>query len=102
MRRGTTPTLAVTVDADISAYLVYLTFKNGDALLTKTNDDLTITVDDGVTTIEAALTQAETLAFKTGATEVQVRAVDSNGDIAIATTIGSVNVDRILLDGILP
>lgn len=103
MRRGTTPTFTVTVDADITAYLIYLTFKDGDYMLTKTNDDLTIAVDEGVTSIDVTLTQAETLAFKSGSTvDVQIRAVDANGATAIATTIGSVSVDRILLGGVLP
>lgn len=106
MRRGTTPTLEITVDADLSGFNIYLTFKNGDKLLTKTNDDLSIEYESGQhpsTTITAILSQEDTLSFKSGTTcEVQVRAVDDSGYPAVATTIGTLPVDRILLGGVLP
>ena len=106
MRRGTTPTFTITVDADLSGMNIYLTFKNGANLLTKTNDDISIEYEGGQhpkTTMTAILSQEETLAFASGTTcEVQVRAADDSGYPAIATTIGTLPVDRILLGGVLP
>ena len=106
MRRGTTPTLTVTVDADLSGLNLYLTFKNGSTLLTKTNDDMSIEYEGGQhpsTTITVILSQQDTLSFKSGSVcEVQIRAVDDSGYPAVATTIGTLPVDRILLGGVLP
>ena len=99
MRRGTTPTITVTVDADVHDHTVYLTLRAPHMQqLTLTNDRLTMSVDDGVTSIGFTLTQAETLALH-GPCEVQVRAI-KNG-IAIASGIGTVDVGRILLDGVI-
>jgi len=102
---GTTPTKPFVVDADLSGLKVYLTFKNGCKLLTKTDDDLAIEYDNDPpkTTITAILTQEETLSFKQNSTvEIQVRAVDSSGYPAVATTVATETVDRVLLGGVLP
>lgn len=101
MRRGTTPTLVVTVGADLSGLEVHLAINSG-GLLIKETSDLEIEIEDGTTTITAKLTQNDTLAMKSGQNcEVQVRAYTADGSIAMATTIGSVPVDRILEDGFL-
>ena len=107
MRRGTTPTFAVTIDADLSDLICYLTFKNNSAMLTKSGDELQKSVDTSgetpITTLTVVLTQEDTLRFTSGKPcEVQVRAVDSSGYPALATTIGKMDVDRILLGGVLP
>ena len=107
MRRGTTPTFSVTVDADLTDFVCFLTFNNASHMLTKSGDELQKVVDTSgdkpVTTLTVVLTQEDTLAFKSGMPcEVQVRAVDASGYPAIATTIGAVYVDRILLGGVLP
>jgi hypothetical protein len=107
MRRGTTPTITVTVDADISDMTIYLTFKSGCTEIVKSDDDLTVTTEtaqsgDVSTIIETTLTQEDTLAFKSGKDcEVQIRAVKQDGEVAVATTIGTIPVKRILQEGVL-
>lgn len=105
MRRGTTPTIVVTVDGDISQMDIYLTFKCGRRELTKTGADLTVTTEQHgqltSTRIETKLSQADTLGMQAGQDcEVQIRACSGEGT-AIATTIGSIDVDRVLKDGVI-
>ncbi len=101
MRRGTTPTLHVTVDADLTDMELYLALKTGGRpLVVKRNRDMEVSVEDGKTSIELRLSQSDTLAMKAGdKCEVQLRAVTDGGDTAIATTIASIPVQRILQDG---
>ena len=105
MRRGTTPTIVVTVDGDITQMDIYLTFKCGRRELTKTGADLDVSTESHDqatwTRIECKLTQDDTLDMQAGQKcEVQVRACSGEGT-AIATTIGSVPIDRILKDGVI-
>ena len=97
MRRGTTPTITLTVDADIADWTVYVSFNNGNTVTTLEDDRLTKTVNSGQTFIDITLTQEETLAFTVGKVEVQIRAIKD--DVAIATNIMGMDVDRIILDG---
>lgn len=103
MRRGTTPTVAIHVDADLTAWTLYVTFRAGQATLTVTSADDAMTVEsdgDGGTNVKFKLTQAQTLGFKNGETvQVQMRAVSESGDTAIATDIGQMKFGGILLDG---
>ena len=99
MRRGTTPAIALTVDADLTAYTVYVTLKNGGRELTVTNDALTIEYANQKSTITFALTQQQTLNFKVGTCEVQVRAIKDG--TAIATDIQTIDVGRILKEGVI-
>ena len=102
MRRGTTPTVTVQVDADISALNIHLAFAAG-SLVVKSGGDLTVEYADGVTTIQTTLTQEDTLAMSAAADcEVQVRAFNADGSLAMATDIARVPVKRILEDGPLP
>ena len=99
MRRGTTPAIVLTVDADLTGYTVYVTLKNGGKELTILNSGLTITVDQGESTIAFSLTQQQTLDFKVGTCEVQVRAIKDG--TAIATDIQTLEVGRILKEGVI-
>ena len=102
MRRGTTPTITVKVGADLTGMDVHLALKAG-ALIVKETGDLEIEVRDGATIITCTLTQEDTLAMTSDMDcEVQVRAYTSDGSVAMATSIGSVPVRRILEDGELP
>lgn len=103
MRRGTTPTIrAIVKKNDLTEYNLYLTFKCGAVRTIKSGSDLNVTLDGEDTRIECALTQKDTLAFPAGQKcEVQIRAERANGTVAVATTIGSVPVERILQDGII-
>ena len=94
MRRGTTPTIKISTNADLrAADEVWLTIKSGTGELTITKKELT--VDE--TTITARLTQAQTLAFASGRLSIQLRALI--GSAAIASSIIYANVDDILKDG---
>ena len=106
MRRGTTPTLRVTVDADVTAMSIYLAMRCGKHLLVRGDDTLDVSLDESgetpKTVIVCRLNQSETLAMRAGEKcEVQIRAVTDGGDTALASTIGSVPVERILQDGVL-
>ena len=98
MKRGTTPTLTLTVDADIVGWTVYASFRTNGKVFTFENDRLQMTSEDDVTTILLTLTQEETLAMH-GSAEVQIRAIKDG--TAIATDIQRVDVGRILKDGVI-
>lgn len=100
--RGTTPTVTVQVASDLSGMGIHLTFKCGGKRITKTGDDLEVTVEDDVTTIVTALSQEDTLSFKAGSpVRVQVRAVQDDGEVALASNIGMLSVAPVLLEGVL-
>ena len=67
--RGTTPIFTLTfTDVDLTAAAhVYVTFKQGGRILTKSDADLTVTA----TSIEVPLSQEETLMFATGDVLIQ-------------------------------
>ena len=108
MRRGTTPTITLTVTnedgtaCDLTDDDIYVTFHLAGAAstgdVTKRETDMTVETVDDATVLTIPLTQAETLAWPEGGTlEVQLRCKDSG--IAQATNITSIAVERILLDG---
>lgn len=99
MRRGTTPAITLTVDADITAYTVYVTLNNYKQQVTIEGERLNMEYQNSKTTIVFALTQEETLAFGTGTCEVQVRAIHDG--TAIATDIRTIDVRRILKEGVI-
>ena len=99
MRRGTTPAIVLTVDMDITSYTVYVTLKNRSNELTLTNDSIVMEFEDGKTSIAFSLTQEQTLKFGTGTCEVQVRAIHDG--TAIATDIKTMDVNRILKEGVI-
>lgn len=109
MRRGTTPTITLTVssddgsDIDLTGQEVYVTFReNGPngASFTKreTDDGVVITHEEPNSIVSVTLTQAETLGFKENRT-VRVQARCKIGNTAIGTKIESFEVEEILLDG---
>ena len=105
MRRGTTPTINVTVPSDISLMSIHLAFKVGRTLIEKKGADLTVTTETDAkgnvsTHVSCKLSQADTLSMAAGQNcEVQIRAIDDGGLTALATTIASLPVERILQDG---
>lgn len=100
MRRGTTPTLTLTVDAEIADWTLYVALRNGCNTIIIDGERLQATQADGSTDIVLTLTQEETLAMHTGDCELQVRAVNAGGT-AVATDIARVDVGRIIQDGVL-
>ena len=100
MRRGTTPTITVSVGADLTDLNVHLALDAGTLIV---KDDPDMEYADGVTTITAKLTQEDTLSMQAGhICSVQVRAFNADGSTAMASTIGTVPVEGILEDGELP
>ena len=77
--RGTTPTLELPLDDETFDLTeqnhVYVTLKNGNNVLTKSDADLTISAHE----VDVYLTQAETLAMISDTTEVQVNWTYADG-----------------------
>ena len=98
MIKGTTPTFTLTVaDADLTeAVNVYVTFKQGDILISKSGDDITVAEH----TINVYLTQEETLKFRSGKLQVQVNMTYENGGRA-CTEIATVEVGNNLVESVL-
>lgn len=101
MRRGTTAPVTIEVDRDLTGTDIHVAFEAG-VLIVKQTDELAISVDQGVTTIVAQLTQDDTLQMHPGKCRVQLRAFNSDGSSAMATDIGTIDVRAILEDGFLP
>ena len=99
MRRGTTPAIVLTVDTDLTGWTIYATLGMGKKKLTIENDRMTISYENGKTTLAFSLTQEETLAFGVGNCEVQVRAIKDG--TAIATDIQDIDIRRIILEGVI-
>lgn len=97
--RGTTPTITITTDMDLtSAEVVYVTFRQ-DAyqVVEKEKADLTITAES----VELELSQKETLKFKDNqSVEFQVRARFADGT-AVKSNVMKTTVTRILKDGVI-
>lgn len=96
MRRGTTPTYTLTVDTDLTGWTCYVALRSAGRRLDLGMDRLEV-VGGEQSTVGFELTQAETLGFRPGRCEVQLRA--AKGDAAIATDIAQLEVGRILRDG---
>jgi hypothetical protein len=113
VRRGTTPTVTLTVtntnetDCDLTNSELYITFQEKPKSqatkpynLTKreTDDSVSITHEGLSTIIEVTLSQEETLAFSTGSMiRVQLRCKELG--VAQATDIKEFKAEEILLDG---
>ena len=95
MRRGTTPTITITTDLDLTqASNLFVTFKQGDRIaFEKTLEDVTVTE----TAVVCELSQSDTLALKGGLVRFQIRA--TLGDSKVASNIMTTNADEILKGG---
>lgn len=100
MRRGTTPTLEITVAGltRIEVEDLYLTLKQGDTVIEKTKDDVTIDCD----VITAELTQEETLSLTARMDVAMQLRVLSTNNTAYASNIVTVPVEAILKEGVIP
>lgn len=100
MRRGTTPTLQITVTGltDIEVQNLYLTLRQGQTTIEKTESGVTI---DGEV-ISATLTQEETLSLVAKVdVSLQLRVLSTN-NTAYASNIVTVPVEAILKEGVIP
>ena len=100
MRRGTTPTLQITVTglSKIEIQVLHLIIEQQGVVIKKTEQDVSI---DGEV-ISAALTQEETLSLTAGMdVAVQLRVLSTN-NTAYASNIVTVPVEAILEEGVIP
>lgn len=95
MRKGTTPTITIKTDIDLSsASNLFVTFKQFDRIVfEKMIDDVTVTKE----AVVCRLTQKDTLALKGGIVRFQIRATLGNDKVASNIMTGS--VDEILKGG---
>lgn len=99
MRRGTTPTHRFATNVSlVDAEEIYVTYKQGSIILTKTKDDCVVTPD----ALMLKLTQEDTLMFKTEGCKlkIQIRAKFLDGT-AIASNVIEASVERILKNGVI-
>lgn len=101
MIRGTTPDYVLTLDGvDLTGQTVYVTIGQGKARLTKTGDELSVSVDDTGSAIAFSLSQEDTLGLSAGSASVQVRFIDSDG-AAQATEKAVLNIEDVLLEKVI-
>jgi len=98
--RGTTPSITVTVPMDLTGYTCFLSIgrKPKAPYLTASNDQMTATYGE-TSTLTFTLTQEQTLACKAGRALVQLRIID--GDAALASTMGEVEIFDVVKDGVI-
>lgn len=98
--RGTTPSITVTVPMDLTGYTCFLSIgrKPKAPYLTASNDQMTATYGE-TSTLVFTLTQEQTLACKAGKALVQLRIID--GDAALASTMGEVEIFDVVKDGVI-
>ena len=93
MRQGTTPTIQITInDIDLNEMQnIYVVFEQNGYILKKESSDLDIEGN----VISVLLCQEETLNFKEGTCNIQLRMI-TKGGVAIASPIKSTKVYRVL------
>jgi len=97
MRRGTTPTLKLTLDVDPTTFdTLFILFKQGETLITKSGEDLTLNSEEK--SIVVKLTQEETLKLNCSKGNVRVQLRAKLNDEAYATSIVHVQLKDILED----
>lgn len=98
--RGTTPSITVTVPMDLTGYTCYLSIGRKPKAPYFTADNSQMTATYGETSILTfTLTQEQTLACKAGKALVQLRIID--GDAALASTMGEVEIFDVVKDGVI-
>lgn len=100
MRRGTTPVLRVNVTGIEVTELneIYLTIKQGTTELTKRETEIEKDTSAGQNLLLVPLTQEETLKFKDGSLQIQLRSRTLH-DKVIASGIVVETLDHILMEG---
>lgn len=103
MRRGTTPDYELKVSGyDLSGQTLFVTLSQYAKKVTLSGDRLNVTYDPAANTTSVifSLTQQETLTFKSGNAEVQIRFIDADG-VAQATEIKLLPVLPILFEEVI-
>ena len=93
MRQGTTPTIQITInDIDLNEMQnIYVVFEQNGYILKKESSDL----DTEGNIISVLLSQEETLNFKEGTCNIQLRMI-TKGGVDIASPIKTTKVYRVL------
>lgn len=93
MRQGTTPTIQITInDIDLNEMQnIYVVFEQNGYILKKESSDLDIEGN----VISVLLSQEETLNFKEGTCNIQLRMI-TKGGVAIASHVKTTKVYRVL------
>lgn len=93
MRQGTTPTIQITINnIDLNEMQnIYVVFEQNGYILKKESSDLDIEGN----VISVSLSQEETLNFKEGTCNIQLRMI-TKGGVAIASPIKTTKVYRVL------
>lgn len=101
MRRGTTPTLTITVTGlnvdDLKT--IKVTFDQKGTQITKETKDVTVDIENNA--ISIPFSQEDTLAFGEGYVNVQIRGLLADGVTAIASKVKQISMDKILLEGVI-
>ena len=98
MRRGTTPTVTLHVDADLTDCEVRVAMRNGGRTAVKTDDQINVVSGKHESTVTMRLTQRDTLALDASyPVEFQIRY--KRGDDACATDTAKTTVETILEEG---
>lgn len=98
MTRGTTPHYILTIldFQSVETHSLYVTIRQGCNTLTLTGDDLE--VENNV--INVTLTQEQSLSFKQGQAQLQLRGIDDEG-VAYASDIVVVQVNPVLYQEVI-
>lgn len=100
MIRGTTPIIKLKAKFDLRGWNLYITLKQGLVSYTFENDDIEVDFENGYSFLSFMLTQEQTLSFNDkNDVEIQLRA--AKDDSAVASKVAFVNVDRILMGGVI-
>lgn len=105
MIQGTTPDYTLVLNGyDLTGKRAYVTVSQGAVVITKTNEDINIIVDQSGDTvcsmIEFSLTQQETLSLNVGIASVQVKMINESGHVD-GTRDGNIRVDKALLKRVI-
>lgn len=100
IRRGTTPTINVSVPMDLTDYTCLLTFGLVKfEKFTVDNSQMTIEVDEGSSVLSFTMTQEQTLSLAAGMTKAQLRVVKDG--VALASNIVDVEVEEVIKNEVI-
>lgn len=103
MYQGATPGITFTIaNVDVTAMRPFVTFKNGNYIFTKKNNEVVMTydTDSQKSIIVIPMTQEETLRMTKGSVIIQCKFIDINGMVYV-TNKAVIPVDDALLKEII-
>ena len=103
MYQGTTPAVSYEIkNYDLSDATIFVSFKRGNEVLTKTSPDVVAAYDSDsqISTIICQLTQEETLAIRAGGVQTQIRFIYEDGQ-AYATNIQTLEMKSVIYTDVI-